>query len=46
MTLFKNDQVENLLPHDGVVTYHGRILNYEDALAYYQKLLHSYRMEK
>jgi alkylated DNA repair dioxygenase AlkB len=41
MTLFKNDQVENLLPHDGVVTYYGRILNYEDALAYYQKLLHS-----
>jgi alkylated DNA repair dioxygenase AlkB len=41
MTLFKNDQVENLLPHDGVVTYYGKILDDEDALAYYQKLLHS-----
>jgi len=38
MELFAVDPQANLLPDDGVVNYHGRILSIPDALAYFAAL--------
>ena len=39
MEIFSFDKTENLLPHDGTVTYYGRILNTVEANAYTDILL-------
>ena len=39
MNLFEEDPSQNLLPHDGIVNYFGKILSHEEANAYYEKLL-------
>ena len=40
MELFKYDPAHNLLPHDGIVNYFGRVLNRTEADQYLQALLH------
>jgi alkylated DNA repair dioxygenase AlkB len=39
MDLFQISGVSNLLPFDGVVEYHGKIMNTQKALSYYQLLM-------
>lgn len=39
MDLFGNDPAVNLLPMDGTVNYHGRILDHAEAARYYEALL-------
>ncbi|WPP50379.1 alpha-ketoglutarate-dependent dioxygenase AlkB family protein [Catalinimonas niigatensis] len=40
MDLFNQDKLSNLLPHDGIVNYHGTILQPEEADDYFERLLH------
>lgn len=40
MELFKYDPAHNLLPHDGIVNYFGRVLNRTEADQYLHALLH------
>ncbi len=39
MDLFNEQIIQNILPYDGEVFYHGKILNVEESHFYYQKLL-------
>ena len=39
MDLFKSAPIANLLPYDGIVSYHGTILNLAEAQHYYRRLL-------
>lgn len=39
MDLFSNDVITNLLPSDGMVTYHGRIFKQKESQYYLDKLL-------
>ncbi len=39
MNLFDQNPVQNILPEDGIVNYHGRIMSYEQAQQYYQTLM-------
>lgn len=39
MNLFDNEKIDNLLPHDGVVTYYGKILTQKVAMHYFNRLL-------
>jgi alkylated DNA repair dioxygenase AlkB len=41
MELFPVRPTDNLLPYDGLVNYHGRILNPEDAVYYFERLLNT-----
>lgn len=41
MSLFATDSSVNLLPHDGIVNYYGKIFSYNDAQHYLQVLLES-----
>jgi alkylated DNA repair dioxygenase AlkB len=41
MNLFDNETIENLLPHDGVVTYYGKVIPQPQAQDYYERLLHT-----
>jgi alkylated DNA repair dioxygenase AlkB len=41
MELFKNDSIINLLPYDGIVNYHGKVLKQKEALHYLERLLHT-----
>lgn len=41
MDLFNTETVINILPYDGVVNYHGRVLNQEQAQHYLNKLLNT-----
>ncbi|MDQ3109197.1 MAG: alpha-ketoglutarate-dependent dioxygenase AlkB [Bacteroidota bacterium] len=41
MDLFNNDRVSNILPHDGVVNYCGKIFSREKADHYYETLLNN-----
>ena len=40
MDLFNQNTIQNILPFDGEVIYHGAVLNRKDAHFYYQNLLH------
>lgn len=40
MHLFDNEKIDNLLPHDGVVSYHGKIFDLKEAGKYLDYLLH------
>jgi alkylated DNA repair dioxygenase AlkB len=40
MDLFGNDPASNLLPCDGVVNYHGQVLNASDSRYFYDTFLH------
>lgn len=39
MDLFNPAEIVNLLPYDGVVNYHGKVLKQKEALNYYERLL-------
>ena len=39
MDLFNNDTIIDLLPHDGIATYHGKVFNQQQAQFYLDKLL-------
>lgn len=39
MNLFSSDKITNILPFDGIVNYHGIILNKSQCEFYYQELL-------
>jgi len=39
MTLFPLDASINILPHDGIVHYHGAIFHAQKSKAYYQRLM-------
>ncbi|MCR8558909.1 alpha-ketoglutarate-dependent dioxygenase AlkB [Mucilaginibacter sp. BJC16-A38] len=39
MDLFSNDEIINLLPYDGIVNYHGRVMSAEAALNYANVLM-------
>lgn len=39
MNLFDQSPIQNILPEDGTVNYHGRIMSYEEARQYYQTLM-------
>ncbi len=41
MNLFDNEIINNLLPHDGVVNYYGKILTQKEADYYFDRLLHT-----
>ncbi len=41
MDLFSNEEIVNVLPYDGVVHYHGKVINYQQAHAYFDRLLHT-----
>ena len=41
MDLFNPDKITNILPHDGVVNYHGKILPYPAASEYLELLLNT-----
>lgn len=47
MDLFSSqiDPTKNWLPMDGIVNYHGSIMNHEDANVFYEKLLHTIAWE-
>lgn len=47
MDLFSSqiDPSSNWLPMDGIVNYHGSIMNHEDANVFYEKLLHTIAWE-
>lgn len=47
MNLFSNtaDATVNLLPRDGIVNYHGPVLNYTEAQFYFNKLLTAIKWE-
>ena len=39
MDLFNNDTIIDLLPHDGIATYHGKVFTQQEAQFYLYKLL-------
>jgi len=39
MDLFSSERIQNILPFDGVTNYHGIILNKNQCIFYYQKLM-------
>lgn len=39
MDLFNNDTIIDLLPYDGIATYHGKVFNQQEAQFYLDKLL-------
>jgi alkylated DNA repair dioxygenase AlkB len=41
MELFPLKPSDNLLPYDGIVNYHGRILSPEDSVHYFEQLLNT-----
>ena len=41
MTLFNDDKIDNLLPYDGTVVYHGKTMAEKDATQYFNKLYKS-----
>ncbi len=41
MDLFNSEPLVNVLPHDGVVTYYGKVLDTKEANQYFDRLLHS-----
>jgi len=41
MDLFNSNTVTNILPQDGIVEYHGKILKQPEAQHYFEALLHS-----
>src|SRR3954447_11339062 len=41
MNLFTNDANVNLLPYDGVVNYYGKILPHDEAISYFNTLMHT-----
>jgi len=41
MDLFNRENITNLLPHDGIVNYHGKVLNHLEAQHYFDSLLHT-----
>lgn len=41
MSLFDNEKIENLLPHDGVVTYFGKVISQSAIQSYYDRLMHT-----
>ena len=41
MDLFNTQEISNLLPYDGVVTYYGKVLNQKEATHYLDRLLHT-----
>ncbi|ASU36574.1 alpha-ketoglutarate-dependent dioxygenase AlkB family protein [Mucilaginibacter xinganensis] len=41
MDLFSKNSIENLLPYDGIVNYHGKIINLKEALHYCDVLLNT-----
>ena len=41
MRLFDNEKIDNLLPYDGTVIYHGKTMAEEDANKYFDKLFKS-----
>lgn len=40
MNLFDNEKIDNLLPHDGIVVYYGKVLTEKEAAYYLDRLLH------
>ncbi len=41
MDLFNTEKINNLLPHDGVVNYHGKVLKQKEACYYLDRLFHT-----
>ena len=41
MRLVDNAKINNLLPHDGIAQYFGKVFSEEDALYYFNTLLHT-----
>ncbi len=41
MDLFNTEKIINLLPYDGVVNYHGKVLKQKEAGYYLNQLLHT-----
>lgn len=39
MDLFNNEKITNLLPYDGTVNYHGKVMKSQQALEYFDRLL-------
>jgi alkylated DNA repair dioxygenase AlkB len=39
MDLFNTEKIIDLLPHDGIATYHGKVFNQQEAKFYLDKLL-------